>query len=372
MAVSQAPASTGQVRLLWLIKANEFLLETLKLARQSENNRQWAELLRQENAELKARSTLYEPFRLGLKYRPDQPRVPAGNPERFGGAVARKPERGPKAPDGTAVQLAGRAGGRVVVAQGNSEQPATKFTGETRKFIARQAATAQRVADKLRVSRNAVIGAVANEFDTRHNPDLTLSSRGGTAQAASDWSALRADHQEIADNYNAIKADNPNVGGKLTNPAMIDVGPGNIRIETAIDLLKGYQAEHAASGDDPLDLNKYVGHYDLLAEDLADFDNTDTTFALAALKVRNADTFFIGKDSVAWNRTSDDVKDALRITYYKLGEKTLSKNIDRRIRASKRNRVQFDFDPHGDGGRQHLNNLEEIFEAVREGLGLGK
>ncbi len=62
------------------------------------------------------------------------------------------------------------------------------------------------------------------------------------------------------------------------------------------------------------------------------------------------------------------MKDALRVTYYKVGEKTLSRNIDQRIARSRRKKEQFDFDPHGDGGQQHLNNLEEIRKAIWEGL----
>lgn len=385
--------SPCQPRILWNIKANEVLIEALKLSPRSDHNRQWMARLEAENEALKSHSTLYEPFQIWYrKYNPDQPRVSAGNSDggqwtgggggatsdtrivsghgRFGGgvAVARKPEAGPKAPDGTPVQLAGRAGGRVSVDQGNSDQPATKFTGTTRRFITQHAETARRVADKLGVSRNAVVGAVANEHDTRFNPDLTLGTRGGPYQAGGDWWVSDSTHQELADNYNALKAGNPNFGEKFGNPAMVDVGPGNIKIETAIDLLQEYHAEHATSGDDPLDLEKYVGHYDTMVKDLSDFDKTDTTFAFAALKVRNAEKFFTSKDNTAWNRLSDDVKDALRVTYYKMGEKTLSGNIDKRIAASKQNHVQFDFDPHGDGGQQHLNNLEEIKNAIKGGL----
>ncbi|MBZ9600411.1 hypothetical protein [Phyllobacterium chamaecytisi] len=212
---------------------------------------------------------------------------------------------------------------------------------------------------------------MANEYDTRHNPDLSLGLRGGTAQVESDQRALRFNHQQLADNYNAIKGGSPNWGDKWRNPAMIDVGPGNIRIETAIDLLEEYHAEHAASGDDPLDLNKYLGHYDKMVKDLTNFNKTDTTFAFAALTIRDADRFFSSKDNAAWNGISGDLKDALRVSYYKIGEKTLSKNIDQRIAMSRRSKVQFDFNPHGDGGQQHLNNLEVILEAIKAGVGFG-
>lgn len=390
-----APFNSHELKILWNIKANEVLIQALKRSPPREHNLLWLASLAQENSELKSHSLLYEPFQIWVrKYNPDQPRVPAGNSDggqwtgeggsggvtggaqlasghgRFGGAVAvgRKPETGPKAPDGTTEQFVGRAGGRVPVDQGSSSQPATKFTGETRKFITRHAATAQRVADKLGVSRNAVIGAVANEYDTRHNPDLAADVRGAL-QGTGDWWVSGNTHQQLLDYYNAIKVREPDWWQKPLNAASMDVGPGNIRVETAIDLLREYDAEHIARGDDPLHLAKYVDHYDTLLKDLSDFDKTDTTFAFAALKVRNADRFFFDKDSTAWNRISDDVKDALRVTYYKMGEKTLSRNIDQRIARSRRKKEQFDFDPHGDGGQQHLNNLEVILRAIMEGLG---
>jgi hypothetical protein len=142
MAASALNGYSYQLRILSNIKANEVLLAALKLANPSGDNRQWIANLEAENCELKSWSTLYEPFQLwfALKYRPDQPRVPAGNPDggqwtddgggsggtggsaaggsrlvsgrgRFGGAIAKKPETGPTTPDGTSVQLAQTGGG---------------------------------------------------------------------------------------------------------------------------------------------------------------------------------------------------------------------------------------------------------------------
>ena len=276
-----APFNSHELKILWNIKANEVLMQALKRSPPREHNLLWLASLAQENRELKSRSLLYEPFQIWVrKYNPDQPRVPAGNSDggqwtdaggsgvtgdahlasgrgRFGGAVAigRKPEIGPKAPDGTVGQLVGRAGGRVPVDQGSSSQPATKFTGETRTFITRHAATAQRVADKLGVSRNAVIGAVANEYDTRNNPDLALGMRGGTAQAGGDW--------WVSDSTQSRTARQLRMPSKLAMP--IGVKNGEIQqwlmsgLEISgwrrqIDLLKDYDAQHIARGDDPLHL----------------------------------------------------------------------------------------------------------------------
>ncbi|PSH60781.1 hypothetical protein CU100_07570 [Phyllobacterium endophyticum] len=73
---------SNQHRLLWNIKANEVLIEALKRSPQSDYNCRWLARLRDENAELKGHSTLYEPFQIWYrKYNPDQPRVSAGNPD---------------------------------------------------------------------------------------------------------------------------------------------------------------------------------------------------------------------------------------------------------------------------------------------------
>ncbi|MDR6633743.1 HK97 family phage prohead protease [Phyllobacterium sp. 1468] len=147
---------SNQHRLLWNIKANEVLIEALKRSPQSDYNGRWLARLQEENAELKSHSTLYEPFQIWVrKYNPHQPRVSAGNADggqwtdggggsgsplaqeafdrrwgtasrpasetrivsghgRFGGgaALANRPGTGPKAPDGTPVQLAQSGGGR--------------------------------------------------------------------------------------------------------------------------------------------------------------------------------------------------------------------------------------------------------------------
>ena len=135
---------SNQRRLLWNIKANEVLIEALKRSPQSDYNGRWLARLREENAELKSHSTLYEPFQIWVrKYNPHQPRVSAGNADggqwtdgggggggsplsseafdrtankpasetrivsghgRFGGEIIRGRETGLKAPDGTPVQ----------------------------------------------------------------------------------------------------------------------------------------------------------------------------------------------------------------------------------------------------------------------------
>jgi len=77
-------------------------------------------------------------------------------------------------------------------------EPTTPFTSETLYFIERSAPVADVIAQKLGVSVNALLGAVANEYDTRFNSDLALDLRGGYGQAVSDANASRFDHNAIA------------------------------------------------------------------------------------------------------------------------------------------------------------------------------
>jgi subtilisin-like proprotein convertase family protein len=247
-------------------------------------------------------------------------------------------------------------------------EPTSPFTQETTDFIARNAVEAEAVAKELGLSANALMGAVANEHDTRFNQDLIFDSRGGTLQWAADALVAQfADNEDIIDNYNNLKRGIANPGGKLNNFAMIDVGPGNIRIETAIDVLNDYLVAHPDDGDDPLSLKQYRGDYYKLAMALEDFVTTDATFAIAGLVIAKADHFFSSKDQAAWGRLTADEQDASRVMFYKIGPDRLSQNIDRRIIDARQNGIQFDFNPHGDGGQQHLNNVNAINNAMKSG-----
>ncbi|MGO8336871.1 hypothetical protein ACC778_32690, partial [Rhizobium ruizarguesonis] len=248
-------------------------------------------------------------------------------------------------------------------------EPTSLFTQGTTNFIVRNAFEADTVARKLGISSLALMGAVANELDTRYNRDLAFGSRGGAAQRFADrWVAALGTNEGIAENYNDLKRGAPNLGGKLRNLASIDVGPGNIKITTAIDVLNDYLAVHQAASDDPLNLKQYDGNYYKLATDMEDFVDTGATFAIAGLVIAKADNYFSSKDSAAWNRLTSDEQDAARVMFYKIGPDTLSQSIDQRIAGAKQTGARFDFNPHGDGGQQHLNNLGIINAGMQLGL----
>ncbi|MDX0763615.1 hypothetical protein GOD36_15305 [Sinorhizobium medicae] len=100
---------------------------------------------------------------------------------------------------------------------------------------------------------------------------------------------------------------------------------------------------------------------------LLDFNNPDTSLAFSGLMVERAEPFFVGQNKDSWNRLSPDERDALRIMYYKMGPGTLSKNIAKRRAEAQKNGQQYNLNPYGDGGEQHLNNLPGIDNALHLG-----
>ncbi len=73
-------AGNDPIRRLWLVKANEVLLAALRLAGPGLANKRWSTHLSDENAALKAAAS-FMPTTLSLKYRSDQARIPAGEPD---------------------------------------------------------------------------------------------------------------------------------------------------------------------------------------------------------------------------------------------------------------------------------------------------
>lgn len=231
-------------------------------------------------------------------------------------------------------------------------EPTTKFTTATRYFVSETGAKAASIAKLLGVSQLAIVGAVANEYDTRYNYDIFFTFHGQLPQKFGDWWVEGADfHEELVENYKAVKSGSPNPGSKLGNHIQMDIGPGNIRIETAIDLIRGYVSLFDGTGNDPLDLLKYGDNYPSLVADLLDFKDPTATYAVAGLYLSVAQEFFLEKAPSAWDAMTEDERDALLVTYYKLGGDRIEKNINKSILASTENSTQYKYNPRGDGGQ---------------------
>lgn len=250
-------------------------------------------------------------------------------------------------------------------------EPTSSFTVETWVYIATYGGVAQRYADAYGVSPLAVMGAVANEHDTRFNRDLVFDSRGGVGQWIGDqlsqkWGPGDFSHSDIANYYDQYKSGENT--SKLRNPVAVDVGPGNIKISTAIDIVNRYNDEYGKTNFDTLGLIKYRNRYDFLISDLLSFSKPDASFAITSAYLKDGVSFFASKDRVAWNRLTADQRDALLVTYYKVGPDVLGRNIDARMSAAVKEGRVFEFNPNGDGGAQHLKNVGAIKNLV-EGSG---
>ncbi|HEX8166342.1 MAG TPA: Hint domain-containing protein [Beijerinckiaceae bacterium] len=227
------------------------------------------------------------------------------------------------------------------------------------------------VAQRLGISSNAVLGSVANEFDARLtaslNPLDPTFKLGAVPQMAADLVALRASdaflRQNLLETQNISEAQAGSAGMafKLNNPVLIDVGPGNISIRTAIRLLDHYAVENPG---DPLGVLHYRSDYSRLVSDLIDWGQ-DTTVKFAGLMIKEAQTFF-ETNAANWNSLSHDERDALMVTYYKLGRERFEQD------AAASNNVGQPYNPSiGDIGRLHLDNAGELDVARTQGAATG-
>jgi hypothetical protein len=79
-------------------------------------------------------------------------------------------------------------------------------------------------------------------------------------------------HADLARSFTQVQ--NGQAAGKLSNPTLIDIGPGNVQIQTAIRLLLAYNQKF--KGSDPLNIKKYNNDYVSLVNDLMDGRNPAT------------------------------------------------------------------------------------------------
>lgn len=108
------------------------------------------------------------------------------------------------------------------------------------------------VATALNLNPEAIFGALVEENHDFHD-EPTFNFLGD------QWSKNYA-HHDIKRFYEAVAAQldqKPSAWDKIKNPVLNDVGPFNIKLGTAIRVLKAYLSTTPA-GQDPLGLKKYA------------------------------------------------------------------------------------------------------------------
>jgi hypothetical protein len=138
-------------------------------------------------------------------------------------------------------------------------------------------------------------------------------------------------HDYLAADYDRVtsgKIGNRGLSGqwnRYENPVLNDIGPGKMQIGTAITLLNDCVKSGNCDGD-PLDLKKYVGHYDQLVKDMQDpATQYDLAYKLYALNAKQAQNFFVeqfggGEAGAArWNSYSPKEQAAMVTAYGAMG-----------------------------------------------------
>jgi hypothetical protein len=156
----------------------------------------------------------------------------------------------------------------------------------------------------------------------------------------------------------------------------LDIGPGKIRIDLAIDMVNRYLA--ANSDNDVLSFKKYQGHYDQLFYDL--YDDPSLTVKLAALVIKDGQDYFTGKGVPTyfngtditydhqryssaieqWNAYTPEQRSALLVKYYAVGPKALT------AEGRDKGFLSYDLDTHGSNITLFQSNLDELRQALKK------
>ncbi|WP_309293198.1 putative Ig domain-containing protein [Azonexus sp.] len=175
-----------------------------------------------------------------------------------------------------------------------------------------------------------------------------------TTRTHAEWEALYTEAKEFK--------GAPNPLDKVANPALIDVGYGNFKISTAIDLVVKHanKAEYSA-----LDLTGYLSNYSQLVADLADPDGELTAKLYGLYMKEEAEAFFISKNAYdgQWESLPQEFRDALLVTFTNIGKE----GIDSRWKENTNN-GSLPYEPQPalitGGGMNHLLNAKAIGIAI--------
>lgn len=246
---------------------------------------------------------------------------------------------------------------------------ALEYLGKTKNYIAF-------VSDVLGVSSAAIAGAIVEEYDAI----LSASVAGDVLNSGGELSALIRSHEDLKDDYLYLES-NGALGAigqvnKLIHPVLNDIGPANIRVQTAITLLIKYIEVYPF---DPLNIAYLADHYDILVNRLNDRSDCLTAI-FAGLMLKEADEYFEENAPLAWSFYSQDYKDSIAITYFNNGEFRSDKNraeglaeisgmFSQSLVLSDGTMWSFpQYMPQpGSGtsaGKRHLENIVEIYSAL--------
>lgn len=246
------------------------------------------------------------------------------------------------------------AGGTIsgAVTPGPSGRDRRRYRDDDLNVIGRYRAPIHDTAKTLGVSETAIAGCIAEELDdSRGLTDWPIVGPIVDGEVRR-WKRSQLEgktHDDIAASYEAWErklAEDPQAGTpdsrfgglyrifdvwrtKQEFPATLDVGPGKVRLHTAIRMLREYNERYPDS--DPLGIKKYNTAYDKLALDL-DTAGSPATAAFVGLMVQEATGWFESKIPDRWAAMAQEDRDVLIVAYYNLGRERIRANYDEDMR----------------------------------------
>nr|WP_260406828.1 calcium-binding protein [Pseudomonas cichorii] len=235
------------------------------------------------------------------------------------------------------------------------------FSESTLEYIKSQADKAKEVAGALGVpgvTAQGLLGAIGEEYESLGAVDWIQTQRVTSfthEELKQNYESVISDQQILKDVVKAGSLQKAQI--KWENPVLNDVGPGNVKVLTAIDLLNKYNSNNPDS--DPLGLKGYTQDYKTLVSDLSNEGN-NLSLKFAALMLQEGQEFYSTRAATAWNIYDQDTKDAILITYYNNGKEWASERADKFFAETPGG--QYVPKPGGgvSGGEVYLENVDQI------------
>ncbi|UXY13915.1 putative Ig domain-containing protein [Chitiniphilus purpureus] len=207
-------------------------------------------------------------------------------------------------------------------------------------------------ASKVGISAAAIAGAMCEECDAYYNRNEFIFD---------DIVSLFS-HEAIRSDYESFKNGNDDYTylDKMHRPAVNDVGRGNFKVATAIDLVIEYSNKYPQFG-----LSVYLNDYALLVENLIDPEHPLTAQLYAIYLKEKALSFFKTNNAYGdnWDALPLVYQDALLITYSNRGEKSMQQ-----AKIDLYDEKGFAYEPSPglttSGGLNHLANAQAISNLV--------
>ncbi|PIE42473.1 MAG: hypothetical protein CSA50_09420, partial [Gammaproteobacteria bacterium] len=190
-------------------------------------------------------------------------------------------------------------------------------------------------------------------------PAMTLGAPGISAWVTANTTKLATTrtHAEWQAYYSAAIAftGKPGEIDKIMNPALIDAGPGNFKIATAIDIV----VKHASKAEySALKLTPYLNDYSKLVEDLMGSSGELTAKLYGLYMKEYAEPFFKKNNAYGgqWESLPQTFRDALLVTYTNFGEEKIKSLM----------KIPYEPQPAftDGGGFNHLRNAQKVGEKL--------